>query len=238
MKPLNPHTPKLLALGLCLIPLTGLAADANDELSYRYVEVDYINLDIDQEDENLNIFKNDFDNGGGYGLSASFPINESLFIFGDYSDTEADFTFSDDTGLVFPSDTDIKRFNVGLGFVMPMNDTSDIVLSGAYSDLDYGDFDLVGAEDELGDLDELDDAFDDLNEDPSDGYFVDAKFRSQFAPAWEGALGLRYTDIEDADGFSVIGNVMYEFNPNWGVNLYLDAGDELVTWGAGVRFIF
>jgi hypothetical protein len=237
MKPINPHTPKFLAVGLCLIPLTGLAADANDELSYGYVEADYINLDIDQEDENLNIFKNDFDNGGGYGVSASFPINDAFFIFGDYSDTEADFTFSDDTGTIVPSDTDIKRFSVGAGFVMPMNDTSDIVLSGAYSDLDYGDFDLGAAEDDF-DIEDLDDAFDDLNEDPSDGYFLDARLRSQFAPAWEGSVGLRYTDIEDADGFSVVGNVMYEFGPNWGANLYIDAGDELITWGAGVRFIF
>ena len=237
MKPLNPHAPKLMALGLCLLPLTGLAADANDELSYGYVEADYINLDVDQEDENLNLFKNDFDNGGGYGITASFPINDSLFIFGDYSDTEADFTFSDDIGNVVPSDTDIKRFNVGLGFVMPMNDSSDFVISGAYSDLDYGDFDLGGRDNDL-DVEDLDDAFDDLNEDPSDGYFVDAKLRSQFAPAWEGSVGVRYTDIEDADGFSVIGNVMYEFSPNWGLNLTLDAGDELMTWGAGIRYIF
>jgi hypothetical protein len=238
MKPLNPHTPKLLALGLCVIPLTGLAADANDELSYRYVEVDYINLDIDQDDENLNVFKNDFDNGNGYGVTASFPITDAFFVFGDYTDTEADFTFSDDSGLAFPGDTEVKRLNVGVGFVMPMNDTSDIVISGAYSDLDYGDFDLGAGEDDLDDLDEFDEAFDDLNEDPSDGYFVDAKFRTQFAPAWEGSIGGRYTDIEDAEGFSVIGNMMYEFAPNWGLNLSIDAGEDLITYGAGVRFIF
>jgi len=235
MKPLNPHTPKVLALSLCLIPLTGFAADANDELSYGYVEADYMNLDIDQQDENLNVFKNDFDNGGGYGLTLSFPINDSLFIFGDYSDTESDFTFSDNAGVIIPSDTDIKRLNVGVGFVMPMNDTSDFVLSGAYSDIDYGDFNVGADSDEI---DDLDDALDDLNEDPSDGYFVDAKLRSQFATAWEGSIGARYTDIEDAEGFSLIGNVMYEFAPNWGLNLSLDAGDDLTTWGAGIRYTF
>ena len=95
MKPLNPHTPKLLAVGLCLIPLTGLAADANDELSYGYVEADYINLDVDQEDENLNLFKNDFDNGGGYGISASIPLGEQFFVFGDWTETDSDFGFRD-----------------------------------------------------------------------------------------------------------------------------------------------
>jgi hypothetical protein len=235
MKVLIPYTPKLLALGICLIPLAGFAAEANDELSYGYVEADYINLDIDQEDENLNVFKNDFDNGGGFGLSASFPITDALFIFGDYSDTESDFTFSDNSGVFIPSDTNIKRLNLGLGFAMPMNDTSDLVISGAYSDIDYDDFN-VGANGD--DIDDLDDAWDDLNEDPSDGYFVDAKIRSQFAQSWEGSIGARYTDIQDADGFSLIGNVMYEFTPNLALNLSMDAGDELVTWGAGVRFTF
>ncbi len=233
----NPHTPKLLALSLCLVPVAGFAADANDELSYGYVEADYINLDIDQPGEDLNIFKSDFDNGGGYGLSASVPVGDAFFVFGDYTDTESDFNFQDNAGVVFPSNTDIKRFNLGVGFHMPMNDTSDIVVSGAYSDLDYGDFSLGGSDNDF-DPEDLDESFDDLNEDPSDGYFVDAKIRSQFAPAWEGSVGLRYTDIEDADGFSVIGNVMYEFSPNWGLNLMIDAGDDLTTWGAGVRFMF
>jgi len=238
MKSINPHTPKLLALSFCLLPLTGFAADANDELSYGYVELDYINLDVDQEDENLNVFKNDFDNGGGYGVSVSFPINEAFFVFGDYSDTEADFGFSTENAF-FPANTDIKRFNLGAGFVMPMNDTSDIVLSAAYSDLDYGDFDFGGRDNDFdNDFDDVEDAFDDLNEDSSDGYFLDARLRSQFAPAWEGSIGLRYTDIQENDGFSIVGNVMYEFGPNWGLNLTLDAGDELTTWGAGVRFMF
>lgn len=235
MKLLTTHTPRLLALGVCLIPVAGFAAEPNDELSYGYIELDYINLDIDQEGENLNVFKNDFDNGGGYGVSASFPITETLFIFGDYSDTESDFTFSDNSGVFVPSNTDIKRLNLGLGAALPMNDTSDLVLSAAYSDIDYDDF-SIGANND--DIDELDDALDDLNEDPSDGFFLDARIRSQFAAAWEGSLGLRYTDIQDADGFSVVGNVMYEFSPNFGLNLTLDAGDELVTWGAGVRYTF
>jgi outer membrane receptor protein involved in Fe transport len=164
------------------------------------------------------------------------PVGDAFFLFGDYTDTESDFTFSS-AGVFFPSDTDIKRLNLGVGFHMPMNDTSDLVFSGAYSDVDYGSFNFGGRSNDL-DIDDLDRALRDLNDDPSDGYFVDAKLRSQFAPAWEGSLGLRYTDIEDADGFSVIGNVMYEFSPNWGLNLSIDAGDELMVWGAGVRYMF
>ena len=229
MNKLNPHTPKLLALGFFLLPVAGFAADANDDLSYGYVEADYINLDVDQPGEDFNVFKSDFDNGGGYGISASFPITDAFFVFGDYSKTEADFSFTDNANALVPGNTDLKRLNLGAGFVLPMSDSADMVFSGAYSDIDYNNF-RFGASSS--------NSIDDLDDDPSDGYFVDAKFRSQLSTALEGSIGARYTDIESAEGFSVIGNLMYEFAPNWGLNFSLDAGDDLFTWGAGVRFIF
>lgn len=229
MKVSNSHTPKLLALSLCMLPMAGFAADEPDTLSYGYLEVDYINLDIDQADENLNIFKSDFDNGGGYGISLSVPINESFFVFADYSDTESDFTFRDNAGVFYPSNTDIKRFNLGLGFVAPLSEATDMVFSGGYADVDYGRFRLGATGNS---------SLNDLENDPSDGFMVDAKLRSQLSQTIEGSIGARYTDIEDAEGLSLVGNIMYEFAPNWGVNLSIDAGDDLVTWGAGIRYIF
>jgi hypothetical protein len=104
------------------------------------------------------------------------------------------------------------------------------VLSGAYTDIDYNNFGIGGSADE--------DDFDDLNEDPSDGFFLDARFRAQLTQAIEGSIGARYTEIEEADGLSLVGNVLFELTPNWGVNLQLDAGDELITYGAGIRYSF
>lgn len=232
MKFFNPTT-RNLKLGLMIagasaLSATAFAADNTDALSYGYIEGDYINLDIDQPGEN-NIFDGDFDNGGGFGVSASLPLGESLFVFGDYSNTESDFSFVDNAGLGISGDTELKRLNLGLGFAMPMSDRTDMVLSGAYVDLDYGDFNFGASRSTR---------LSDLDDDPSDGYMVDARLRSQLTPNMEGSIGARYTDIESADGISIIANVMWELAPNWGLNLMVDAGDELVTYGAGLRFTF
>ena len=228
MKFLYPSKRLALATAACLLPLTGMAAENSDNLNYRYVEVDYINFDIDQPHED-SLFRDDFDNGGGYGISLSVPVSEAVFVYASYSDTESDFNFVDNTGAWVPGSTDLLRLDVGLGLILPMSDVADVVLSGGYADIDYDDFRL-GATSSA--------ALNDLTDDPSDGYVVEAKLRSQLSRSVEGSIGARYTDIGNADGFSLVANLMYEFTPNWGLNLSIDAGDELVTYGAGIRYSF
>jgi hypothetical protein len=116
-----------------------------------------------------------------------------------------------------------------VGFHAPLSGATDIVVSGGYADIDYDEFNL-GASSSI--------SLDDLDDDPSDGFLADVKLRSQLTPMLEGAIGARYTDIEDADGLSLIGNLMFEINQTWGLNLSVDAGDDLVTWAAGVRASF
>lgn len=228
MKSMNSFQRKILAAAACMMPLTGFAADAGDNLSYGYLEVDYINLDIDTPGEG-NLFEGDFDNGGGYGISASLPIGEQFFVFGDWTETESDFGFVDNVGMFIPGDVDIKRLNLGAGLAMPLTSGADIVLRGAYTDIDYNSFNFGATSSN---------AFRDLDDDPSDGWMADIAWRAQWTQAIEGSVGVRYTDIESVDNVSVIGNVLFELSPNWGINLQVDAGDELVTWGAGVRMTF
>jgi hypothetical protein len=229
MKFLNPYHRKLLAAGICLLPLTGFAAEDSGDLSYGYIQADYINLDIDQPGED-DVFEGDFDNGGGLGLSVSIPLNEVFYLFGDYSETDSDFAFADNTGTFIPGNVDLQRVTLGGGFIMPMNERSDLVFSGGYSDIDFDHFGFGASPG--------DNSLDDLDDDPSDGYVADVKWRSQWTQAIEGTLGARYTDIEAADGLSFIGSVLFELSPNWGLNLSVDAGDELITYGAGVRMTF
>src|SRR5690606_34829179 len=109
------------------------------------------------------------------------------------------------------------------------SNNTDFVVSGGYMDIDFDRF-RFGASG--------DDSIDDLKEDPSDGYSVDALIRSQLGSKFEGSIGARYIDIEDIDGFSLIANLMYEFTPNWGLNISADAGEDMVTWAAGIRYSF
>jgi hypothetical protein len=157
------------------------------------------------------------------------PVGANFFIFGDYTDTESDFSFVDNTGLFVPGDTDVKRLNLGGGFFTGLSAQTDLVVSAAYTDIDYDDFD-IGASPSL--------SLNNLFDDPSDGFMADIRLRSQLSQALEGGIGVRYTDIESIDGLSLIGNLLWEFTPNWGLNVSLDAGDDLMTWGAGVRYTF
>lgn len=230
MKLLNSHKHKLLALGVCLVPAVGFAQQGTvDELSYGYIELDYINLDVDQPGEDGDPFDNDFDNGGGWGISASVPITEAFFLYGDYTETESDFGFRDNLNVFVPGNVDIIKMNLGLGFVMPMSERTDMVFSGGYTDLDYDRFRLGASGDP---------STNDLRADSSDGFTIDARLRSQLSTMLEGSIGARYTDIQDIDGLSLISNLMWEFSPNWGLNLSLDAGDDLMTWGMGVRYSY
>lgn len=219
------HCSTVLAMGAFYFPVTGLAAE---NVSYGFIEGGYINLDVDQPNED-SLFREDFDNGGGWGANFSFPMSEAVFLYGSYSNTESDFTFIDNTGAIVPGNTDLLKFNLGLGLAMPMSNTSDFVISGGYSDIDYDDFNFGATEDT--------DA-NDLRDDPSDGWTADAYLRSQITANIEGSVGARYTDIQGIDGFSLIGGLLFEMNQNWGLNISVDAGDELVTWGAGIRYSF
>lgn len=195
------------------------AAQAAEGLSYGYVEGDYVNLDVEN-----------FDDGDGYKVDFSVPLGERFFLYGNYSETDADFNYSSNLdGVVLPGNTDILKFGIGLGFIMPMSTNTDFVVSGGYADIDFDDFELGSSSSITGH---------NLRNDPSDGYNVDAYFRSQLSNSVEGSLGARYTDIEGYDGFSLVASVMYELTPNWGINLEADAGSDLTSWSAGVRYSF
>lgn len=219
------HLPTVLALSL----VSSGAAMAQDrgDISYTYFELDYINIDLDDLEDGDSI--EDFDDGSGYGIRGSFALGDNWFGFANYSETEADATFINDTGMLVPGNSDLQRFDIGLGFHAALNDRTDWVLSAAYTDLDIDDFSFGAS----GDTD-LNDLFDD----PSDGYFIDAALRSQLTTAFEGTLGVRYTDIESTDDVSLLAGVLWEFSDNMSINLSTDIGGEVRTWWAGLRFSF
>lgn len=218
-----------LAIGLCAVtlfaPVTVLAAEG---LSYSYLQLGYVNLNIDEVGDSGSVL-DDIDNGGGWAASGSFALSPNWFAFTQYSVTDSDVSFTDDQNLSFTSNTDINRLDLGVGFHSALSNTTDLVFRGAYTDIDTDGFHFGGSSDT---------SLDDLNDDSSDGYSVDAAIRSQFHERMEGSLGLRYTDLEQIDNLSLIGNVMYEFSPTLGLNLSLEAGDDISNFLMGLRFNF
>ena len=222
---------------MVLLPAGAMAAEG---VSYTFLEGDYLVQDIDlfEDDDAFDNVLEDFDDGDGFGLQGSVAFMDNLFLFGHYARTEGDFTFVDDTGVVIPQGEDIKSFRVGLGFNAPLAQSVDLVARAAYYDLDFGDFNLGSSESQVGNVNEVEDAFDDLNEDASDGYMADIGARAQLVPWLEGGAGLRYTSLEASDDFSVFGNLMFEMTENFGFNLTADFGENISTYSFGLRYSF
>jgi len=218
-----------LGFGLASLSMSANAAEpANADLSYTYLELDYINLDIDEVGDSGSVL-DDLDNGSGWGADGSIELSPNWFAFGKYSVTKADASFVDDFNQFFRSNTDINRMDVGVGFHTPVNTKTDFVLRGAYTDIDADGFNFGGTGNS---------SVDDLDEDSSDGYFVDAGVRSQLLDKLEGSVGVRYTDLEQFDNASVIANLMYEFSPVLGLNFGMEAGSDISHYMIGLRFSF
>lgn len=222
---------KFLIAGLAFVPLSGFAVE---DLSYTYLEVDYINLDVDEAGDNNSL--RDIDDGdgiafrGSYGFDQSpFGFADSWFVFANYFESESDVTFRDDLGIVRPAETDVIKVDIGAGVAVPFNDMSQMVFRVAYSDIDLDGFDF-GASDTT--------SISDLSDDTSDGFYIDGAWRGQVTPMMELSGGLRYTDIGETDNLSFIGNALFEVTPNWGVNISADVGDELSVLGVGARYTF
>jgi len=217
----------ITALGFGIATIS-LSANAAEDLSYSYLEIDYINLNIDEVGDSGSVL-DDLDNGGGWGARGSFALTPNWFLFGNYSVTDADASFIDDTNQFFRANTDINRLDVGAGYHSPINSKSDLVIRVAYTDIDSDGFNFGGSASA---------SFNDLNDDNSDGFFVDASMRSQLMDTLEGSLGVRYTDLEQFDNISVIGNLMYELSPSMGLNFGLEAGDNISHFLIGLRFSY
>ncbi|HEY7773246.1 MAG TPA: hypothetical protein VIC26_08685 [Marinagarivorans sp.] len=232
--------PLRVALGVLMLPAASFA-NTQEDLSYSYVQGGYLVQDVDiyQDSDSLDDFIDDIDDGGGYKAEVSVGFAQNFFGFASYSDTEADFAFVDNNGAVIPSDTNVKTMRLGVGFHAPLTRVMDFVTTASYVDMDLGDFsfgqtdnDVIGGDDSLGDW------YDDLSEDSSDGYSLDAGVRAQVTYWLELGGGLRYTDVDAGDDVSAFGNALFEINPNMGINLLATAGDNLSTYELAFRYSF
>lgn len=233
------HTPLALA-GLMLLPATSFAVE---KLSYTYGEIDYITQDVDlfEDDDAFDNILEDINDGDGFRIHAQyeFPRNQwvnNVYIFGNYSNTHAEFTFTNDTGMEIQEDEDIKTMSIGLGYHMPIANNMDFVTQVAYQDVDFGDIAFGQNETDIDDFDDVGDAIDDLDEDSTDGFFIDAGVRSQVVNWMEAGAGLRYTDLDTGDDFSIFANALFEINPNMGVNVAAEFGDNVDIFRVGFRY--
>jgi Ax21 family sulfation-dependent quorum factor len=102
-------------IALALLAALPFAAQADDKLSYTYVEADYVNIDSDAD---------------GVGVRGSFEFGQSNFYgFGGYSQVRIDNT-----------SIDVNFGEVGVGYAHGLTDNADLISEVAYQNVDVDGF--------------------------------------------------------------------------------------------------
>lgn len=102
-------------IALSLAALLPLAAQADDKLSYTYIEADYVNVDSDAD---------------GFGVRGSFEFGNSGFYgFGAYNWLETDV-----------GSLDFETTELGFGYAHGLNDNLDLIGEAAWKNVDVDNF--------------------------------------------------------------------------------------------------
>jgi hypothetical protein len=218
----------LILAPLLVLPVGAFAQAPGNELSYTYLEGDYVNLDIDTGNENL---LEDFSDGGGWAVKGSFAFTPNFFGFASYGVTDSDVSFAGEDTTPISQNEDIDTLIVGLGANFPLgwSRPTDAVIQAKYVDVDLGNFDFGASGN---------DSLDDLSNDSSDGWGIDAFLRSQITDRIEGTIGAGYLDIQDTNGLNLLASAMFEVTPSIGITAGVEAGSDVAWYNLGVRWQF
>lgn len=174
----------------------GSAAAA--ELDYNYAELRYLDTELDAGTVDVD--------GDGFEVGGSLELTQSVHLFGSFQT------------LDFGSGIDLSAFEVGGGYVMPLNNGADLVGRLSYID---GEIDTP-----VGDADDS-------------GFGFSAGLRNMFTPQIEGRAFINYTDLDESgDETSIELAGDYFLNDEIALGASLELGDDVTTWTIGGRWYF
>ena len=213
-------------LAAALLAATSFSAQASD-LSYSFVEADYMQSNVDDQDfGDININPTLV----GWGLKGSFALGESFYAFGGYSSGKDDLIAVDDVDFSAELDASVDRWNIGLGYHMPISSKTDFVAELGYVQYDYKfDFDINDFGDEYSESYQVD----------TGGARLSGGLRSALSDSFEAYGMLNFTDSQDIEGdFS--GNIggQFKFNPTWGITGDVEFAKDAINYTIGVRASF
>lgn len=167
-------------LALALVAAIPFAAQADDRLSYSYIEADYVNLDSDAD---------------GFGLRGSVEFGNSGFYgLGGWRSGEVDGT-----------NVDIDTWELGVGYGHDLSSNVDLISELAWTNVEVGSFDSDGYRASVGIRGSFSDNFEGLlKANYNDGDDVDSEFTGtlgaqyKFTQTW-GVVG----EAEFGDGSEI-----------------------------------
>jgi hypothetical protein len=170
-------------LGSAMLAVLPLAAQAEDGggMSYSYVDLNWVNVDVDDSSLGIN------ESADGFGLRGSFGFAENFFGFAEYRTVEGD---------ISGTDFDIDQLAVGLGGRYGISDNVDLVGRLGYTEVDvavsgFGSADADGYLVSAGLRGELTDGFE------LEGHVIHTDLGSQGGDDTSFAVGGRYFFTEN-----------------------------------------
>ncbi|MEL7312669.1 MAG: outer membrane beta-barrel protein [Pseudomonadota bacterium] len=187
---------KALANTLAALAATmslGTVAHATD-VSYDFLEVRFLDTEIDGSNAD----------GDGFLLGGSYNFHENWLVIGSYTSQD------------FDGDVDLTGFEVGVGYVWPVDPQFDLFATGSFVDyeVEFGSFDAS-----------------------EDGLRLTGGIRSRFNEKFEGRAVLNYLDLDDSDTFIQLAGDYY-FTDEFAFGITLDVGGDVDTITFGGRWFF
>jgi hypothetical protein len=194
-----------------------------DDMSYRYFQVGYMQIDVDLDADFENDgFIADDESGDGFATRGSFGFADNFFVFTEYSKQSFDFDAEDTVFGDVPVNIDVDQITIGLGGHYPLSDNLDLVGRAGWSGI------------------KVDVEFDDFDEEADDtGYLVGGGLRGRLGENFELEGGVVYQDFgggADDTGGEILAR--WHFNKTWALAAeYQDIG-EISSFIIGVRASF
>jgi opacity protein-like surface antigen len=199
-----------LALAPAVLMALSFAAAAAEGPKYTFVEAGWLHTEID-DDGSIG----DDPDGDGYGLGGSFAVTDMFHLFASYSDSDLDVD-----AFGFGVDVDYSSLAIGGGVNYAVSNTVDLVGQLAYVDVEV-DVDFPG--------------FGSASEDES-GYGLSGGVRAMINEALELNGAISYVDLGDDSDDTTFGvGAVYNFTPMVAAHAGLEFGDDVTTYGIGVR---
>lgn len=213
-------TRKILFVALALaLPATGaFAQNANSDISWSYFDIGLQRVAPDSSD---------LDDGNGFAIRGSGAINANWHVFLGYNRTqlEGSRAFTGEGGVpgVVGVDDDFDRYNIGIGYNLPVATNTDMFARVGYERAGSAEFAVVvGPQVQTAKLES------------TDGYSVEVGVRSAFTPRFEAGASVRYVAFDDPEvrlgdaliettslvedsATALVLNGQYKFGNGWGV---------------------
>lgn len=186
--------------------LLAFSASASAQgFNYDYFSVGYSQIEVDTDGFGGNI------DGDAFGAAGSWGISDSFVVFGSFQTGELE----DDVG----ASADVTLYDLGLGYVMPLSETIDLIGSVSY---EYQELSESGFS-----IDE-------------NGYGLGLALRAMAGQSVELNAGIQYVDLGDVfeDETSLNLGALYSVTDNIQVGLAGTFGDDVTFYTLNGRFFF